>query len=106
MNALTPYIDRFTEWSDQAPLVASAVGLSGLLLFAFLAHWFTRRVLVRAVRRFAKQTASTWDDALVGHKLFRHLSQVVPALILYFGIGLFSALPEKLTQVGQNSKKE
>lgn len=102
MDALTPYLDRFTEWSNTAPLLANAVGLSGLLLFAFLAHWFTRRVLIRAVGKFAAQTASTWDDALVGHRLFRHLSQVVPALILYFGIGLFSALPEKFAQVGQN----
>ena len=102
MDALTPYIERFEQWSEQAPLIANAAGVCGLLLFAFLAHWVTRRILIRAVTRFAAQTATNWDDALIGHHMFRHLSQIVPALLLYFGIELFTALPEKFAQLGQN----
>ena len=83
-------------------MLAAAAALIALILFAWLSHWITRRLLVRSVRRIAAHTTVKWDDALVGHRMFRHLSQVVPALILYFGVGVFSNLPDNIAQVLQN----
>ncbi len=102
MDTLTPYLNRFTEWSADSPLLAGMAALAALILIAWLSHWITRRILIRAVSRIAEQTTVKWDDALVGHKLFRHLSQVVPALILYFGVGVFSNFPDNVAQVLQN----
>lgn len=102
MDTLTPYLEQMTQWSASSPVLAGTAALLALILIAWLSHWITRRILVRAVGRIATQTTVKWDDALVGHRMFRHLSQVVPALILYFGVGVFSNLPDKIAQVLQN----
>lgn len=102
MDHLQQLINRFNLWLDTSPAMASVIGIALLLAFAMLAHWLTRRVLIHNVAQLAKQTRSQWDDALTGHKLFRHLSHVLPAIIFYFGINLFPDLPDNVAKVLQN----
>jgi len=102
MEDFQTLIDHLNGWSEASPLLASGTGIVALLAFAMLAHWVTRRVLIHNMARLAQETSTKWDDALTGHKLFRHLSHVLPALIFYFGINLFPGLPENVAKVLQN----
>lgn len=102
MESLQPLIDQINAWSAQAPLLTSAAGVIALLFFAFVVHRITRRLLMRGARHLAAQTSSTWDDKLIGFRLFRHLSHVVPALIIYFGINAFDDIPEGTAQLLKN----
>ncbi|MEM6639068.1 MAG: mechanosensitive ion channel domain-containing protein [Pseudomonadota bacterium] len=102
MDALTPFVTWLDQWSTEMPLLAGAVGIVGLLILAFIVHRMTRRLLIRGARHLAAQTSSTWDDALIGHRLFRSLSHVVPAFILYFGVDWFEELPERTVAIIKN----
>jgi miniconductance mechanosensitive channel len=61
--------------------------LVGLLVLAWVGDRFAAAVFRGGVRRIAKRTASTWDDRLIERKVFSRIAHVVPALILYYGIG-------------------
>ena len=58
-----------------------------LLVGAWIAGWVATRLLHRAISGVTSRTRSTWDDRLVERKVFGRLAQVVPALIIYLGIG-------------------
>jgi miniconductance mechanosensitive channel len=64
------------------------VGLPvALVIVAWIGDRIARAVFNGVVRRVAKRTKSTWDDRLIEWKVFRRVAHVVPALILYYGIG-------------------
>ena len=58
-----------------------------LAVGAWIAGWVATRLLHRAISGVTSRTRSTWDDRLVERKVFGRLAQVVPALIVYLGIG-------------------
>ena len=58
-----------------------------LAVGAWIAGWVATRLLHRAISGVTSRTRSTWDDRLVERKVFGRLAQVVPALIIYLGIG-------------------
>ncbi|MGD2045067.1 MAG: mechanosensitive ion channel [Gemmatimonadota bacterium] len=64
------------------------IGLpAGLLVVAGLGDQVARALFKGTIRRIAKRTTSTWDDRLIERKVFARLAHIVPALILYYGIG-------------------
>jgi len=77
-----------------------------ILLIAWLAHFITRKIVVRIVHRIARKTKTTWDDMLVRRKVFSGLAHLVPALILYYtsdfssppGQPELSALPPEMLE--------
>ena len=50
---------------------------------AWLGHLICQKVILRAVRKAAAKTESTWDDRLVERRVFRQVSHLIPALIIY-----------------------
>ena len=64
-----------------------AGGLVVLLAAAFLADWVTTRIVHGVVRRIAARTRSTWDDRVIERKVFARLAHIVPAVVVYYGIG-------------------
>lgn len=67
------------------PAIAAAV--AALIAVAWVANWTASRLLTGAVRRVASRTRSTWDDRLIERKFFARMAHVVPALVIYAGIG-------------------
>jgi miniconductance mechanosensitive channel len=84
------------------PLLPAVAGSLILLLVAILADLVAKRLLLVAVRAVATRTRSAWDDALVEHKVFARLAQIVPAIIIYTGIGLVPDYPAAVEQVVRN----
>ncbi len=67
--------------------ISLAAGPVVLLVAAWLADWVTTRVVHGAIRRVAVRTRSSWDDRVIERKVFARLSHIVPAAIVYYGIG-------------------
>lgn len=91
--------DRLAEIHWALP---PATGLVLLFTAAVLAHFVAQRLLVSAARALARRSRSTWDDALVDNKVFGRLAQLLPALIIYLGIGFVPALPESIDTLIRN----
>ncbi|MGI9342278.1 MAG: mechanosensitive ion channel family protein [Gammaproteobacteria bacterium] len=84
------------------PLLPPAAGLAALLVIAIIADLIAQRVLLVAVRAVIARTRVTWDDALVGNKVFARLAQVVPALIVYVGVGFVPSIPDDVDRLIRN----
>lgn len=73
----------------------------GLLLAAWLANYVTRHVLLRGLRRLLSATPLTaaMRDGQVRMTVIPRLANVVPAAVLYAGVGVVPDLPDKVVDV-------
>ena len=92
----------FEQLSTIHPLLPAVTGSLSLLFVAALAALAAKWLLLSAVRTVAKRTKQQWDDALVEHKFFGRLAQIVPALVIYYGIGLVPDYPPTVEQIVRN----
>ncbi len=84
------------------PLLPPVVGSMALLLVAILADLVAKRLLLVLVRAVVRRTRLTWDDALLDHNVFGRLAQIVPAIVIYSGIGLVPDIVEPAERVIRN----
>ncbi len=91
--------ERLTEIHS---LLAPAVGLAILAAIAWLAHLLATRLLVSGARVLAERSSRKWDDALVEHRVFSRLAQLLPALLVYVGAGFVPDLPTALVTLIRN----
>lgn len=89
----------FERLADYHPLLPDISAVAALLLAALLGFWIARSGLVRAVHVIAKKTIHTWDDALIEHRVFSRLAQLVPGFIIYSGIDLLPNIEASLVSV-------
>ena len=92
----------FEQLGSIHPLLPPVVGVVALLAGAIVIDLIVKSLLVGTVRAFAKQSSSSWDDALVAHNVFGRLVQVLPALIVFVGVSFVPGLPEGLVQLMRN----
>ena len=64
------------------------LALAGLLLAAWLADWLTRRILLRVVRKLVLASPTEWDNAFMARGVLTRFAGVVPALVVFFGLGM------------------
>ncbi len=93
---MTEWISRLQALLAPYPWLWSLVAVAGLLLAAWLADWLTRRILLRAVRRLVLASPTEWDDAFMARGVLSRFAGVVPALVVFVGIGLIPELPERV----------
>ena len=67
--------------------LSSVAGLVILVAAAWIVDWVTTRIVHGAIRRVAARTRSSWDDRVIERKVFARLAHIVPAAIVYYGIG-------------------
>lgn len=78
-------MQKFNELLSH-PWVHTLLGCAALVLLAWLCAWLARHGLVRLMRAVGKRTRWRWDDAMVRHGVFLRLAQVVPMLVIRYGI--------------------
>jgi miniconductance mechanosensitive channel len=78
-----PGLDRLEDWQHAHPDLNAWLSLAGVLIFAVLSFWLTRRFLLRGLRRVARRTSVRWDEVLVEHGLFDRIALIAPAIVLY-----------------------
>jgi miniconductance mechanosensitive channel len=84
------------------PWVQTGLGLTGLLLAAWLADLLTRRVLLRVLGRLVKATRFDWDDAVLERGVIARLAHVVPAVIIYLGVLAVPGVAEMVVRLVRN----
>jgi miniconductance mechanosensitive channel len=90
-------------WENPANAwLRTLLGLSLLLLAAWLADFLTRRVLLRVLGRLVRASSVTWDDALLDRGVVRRLAHVVPALVIFLGIEAVPGVSDDVVRVIRN----
>ncbi len=72
----------------QAGYLTSSVIILGILIISWIANFLTKRVILVLVKQYVNRSKNQWDDVFYEKKVFNRLSQLVPALIIYFLIPL------------------
>lgn len=86
-------LDRL-PWLQGEPGLQLTAGLLVLALAAWLSDLLVRGALLRVLGAAARLTPTRWDDALLERGVIGRLVHVVPALIVYFGIGWVPGVSE------------
>lgn len=81
------------------PALPALAGSLVLLILAVIVHFVAKHLLVSGARIMARNTQFTWDDALLEHKVFARLAQVVPALVVTAGVGFIPDLQPAIAQL-------
>ena len=87
---------------DIHPLMVPGAGLLALLLVAWISDVFAKRRLVRLARRIAGSTRTALDDTIIAHGVIERVAQLLPAIVIYLGIGLVPELPEAAEKFVRN----
>lgn len=94
-------MDRIKALLDM-PWMDTVLGLTVLVVVAFIADVITHRVLLRVMKVLTRRTAWGWDDALLEHGVFQRLAQMVPMLIIYYGVALIPHINDSIDQLVAN----
>lgn len=95
---LLDYIRGYGGMEFLAKPLAAFICIVAIIIIAWLAHLFTRVVLLRIVSKIAKRTKTEWDDILVKNKVFRGIAHLVPAFIFYYTADF--SYPNLLQEIG------
>jgi len=90
-------LDRLAQIHAWLPSLAL---IAALLLAAVIAHFVVRRALIAFMQLLARRSSMQWDDALQRNKVFHRITHVIPAIVVYRGIGLVSAADDRIVTVG------
>ena len=82
------------EFLNQYTILATAIGIVVVILFAYLADRITKSIILTTVRRVAQETAFQFDDILLEFNVFGRVAHLAPALVIYFGIGFVPDVPQ------------
>ncbi|GLZ85805.1 mechanosensitive ion channel protein MscS [Metapseudomonas resinovorans] len=86
---------QWLMWLRQHNELHTVVSTSALILLAWVSNWIVRRILLRGLFRI---TGAHIQD----HGLIKRLANVVPALVLAFGVKIVPNLPTALVEVITN----
>ena len=92
-------LEQLARYHPALPDIAAALLL---LLVAWLAYFVATRFLLVVVRSLAKRSTQTWDDALIHNRVGEKLAQLVPAFVIYSGVGLLPHINETVSAVVTN----
>ena len=92
----------FEKLESIHPLLPPAAGVLALLAGAVIIDLIVKHLLVGTVRALASRSRVSWDNALVSHNVFGRLAQVVPALIVFYGISFVPELADGAVKLIRN----
>ncbi|MBI1357533.1 MAG: mechanosensitive ion channel [Acidobacteria bacterium] len=84
------WVEKLRGWvlglgasNETAFWVVECTQVLAVALLAWIANLITKRILLAAVKGFTQRTATTWDDKILNRGVFRRLSHLAPAMVIY-----------------------
>ncbi len=81
------------------PWLLTAIRAIVLTAAVWLSNQITHSLLLRLIGRAMRSMPAGWYEALIGHGVIQRLAHAVPALVIYYGVGYMSHLPEDIALV-------
>ena len=95
-----PYLDALRQNLADYPIAEMLIGLSLLVLIAFVADFIVRRVLTHVLLRLVGRATHELEQLL--RPVVRNLARVVPSLVIQLGIASVPHLSPSVVTVIQN----
>jgi miniconductance mechanosensitive channel len=81
-------IEKFLLDFNLHPTLVKYLSVFGMILFIGLicvvANFITKKIFINIIARIVKQNNYSWGEIILERKVFRKLSHIVPAIIIYF----------------------
>lgn len=77
------YTNLNEEWISNLTL---AVDIVLVLALSWLVDYIARRVILRVVTRYVKKSKNQYDDILLEKRVFKSLSHLLPAMVIYIAL--------------------
>ncbi|KWQ05131.1 MAG: mechanosensitive ion channel [Acinetobacter harbinensis] len=90
------FIQNIQEWSDQYPWLEMLTSLGLLLLFAILANFIAKQVVVRGIRKLILKMKFANNAILSQHSVISRVANIVPAIVIMNGIITVPHLSQKV----------
>lgn len=95
-------LESWQEWLSQHADIDTMVKLALLLVAAWIANFVVKKILMRGAMTALSYTPAGKDRQLFERNIIARLANVVPALVISYGISSVPNLPEELTIVVSN----
>jgi len=89
-------------WLEHYPQLYTVLSALLLLVAAWVANWLVKRILVRGIYRAMRASFLGDDRALMDSRIIARLANIVPAFIVFAGIGLVPDLPDAFVGIVRN----
>ncbi len=83
-------------WVDR---LTFGIDLSLVLLLSFIVDFIARKIILRLVGRYVKRSKNNYDDILLEKRVFRSLSHLLPAIVVYYSIPELFEQSDVLVQI-------
>ncbi|WP_271410936.1 mechanosensitive ion channel family protein [Pseudomonas sp. Q1-7] len=95
-------ITHWLEWLRQHDELHTIVATTLLFALAWLSNWIVRRILLRGLFHAVGTIVQGGPAQLQDHGLIKRLANVVPAMVLAYGVKVVPNLPGELVEVVSN----
>ncbi len=89
-ESLVGTITKWLTWLGFSPeSAAKTAGISDFLmvmLIGVIIYYITKFIIIRILKKIALRTVSSWDDALLEHKVFQRMAFLIPGILIYQSI--------------------
>ncbi|MDB5775677.1 MAG: mechanosensitive ion channel family protein [Herbaspirillum sp.] len=93
------------DWLAGRPQLHASISICLLILLAWIANLFVKRILVRGLCRQMGMLGADREARQSLNKVIARLANIVPALLIYGGVGMLPALPAAVSAVVQNTSQ-
>lgn len=94
--------ESYSTLIEQFPWIATLVGITCLVLAAWLTNSVFKRLILRGIQRVLSSTSYGRDEELKRHGVIQRLANVMPAIVIMGSITLIPGLPEAAVIVVKN----
>ena len=82
-NDLTNLLKQMGVHQESWGITQRIVIIAGILIIAFVADYFCRKIVVPTIKKLTARTQATWDDYLFNDAVLDNMCHLIPPIILY-----------------------
>ena len=82
-NDLTNLLQQMGVHQESLGITQRIVMIAGILIIAFVADYFCRKIIVPTIKKLTARTQATWDDYLFNDAVLDNMCHLIPPIILY-----------------------
>ena len=82
-NDLTNLLKQMGVHQESWGITQRIVIIAGILIIAFVADYFCRKIIVPTIKKLTARTQATWDDYLFNDVVLDNMCHLIPPIILY-----------------------
>ena len=82
-NDITNLLKQMGVHQESLGITQRIVIIAGILIIAFVADYFCRKIVVPTIKKLTARTQATWDDYLFNDAVLDNMCHLIPPIILY-----------------------